>query len=106
MISTAKDFMMSNFDFRDMLGGASVTLGEAPAPPIGEIGDAMLGPILALAKQHDCNPADVITSAMTHLAVCCGRAGRPDLAIDMLQHVQSIGRAVEDTMREVRFGRG
>ncbi|MGW8135402.1 hypothetical protein ACWGNZ_07160 [Sphingomonas zeae] len=97
---------MSGFDFRDMLGGASVTLGNTPPPPIGEIGEAMLGPILALAKQHDCNPADVITSAMTHLAVCCGKAGRPDLAIDMLQHVQSIGRAVEETMREVRFGRG
>lgn len=92
---------MSGFDFRDMLGGASATLGKPPEIAIGEIGETMFWPIIAEAKRHSCSPADVVASALTHLAVCYGKADQVETAREMLQHVAKIASAVERALDEV-----
>lgn len=96
--------VMSGFDFRDMLGGASVKLGKTPEIAIGEIGRDMFQPILEQAKLHSCNPADVIASALTHIAVCYGKGGKMDAARDMLRHVARIAAAIEEALDEVDRG--
>lgn len=95
---------MSGFDFRDMLGGACAMIGDGPQAAIREIGETMFWPILEQAKVHSCNPADVLASALTHLAVCYGKAGHFDDARDMLRHVARIAKTVEEALEEV--GRG
>lgn len=92
---------MSDFDFRDLLGGASATVSDPDVQEkITKIGEAMLPAVLFLARLHQASLGDVIAAAMSKVALSVHIAGHPDAAVEMLRHVGSIAQTVEQAIAD------
>lgn len=95
--------MSGGFDFRDMLGGASATVGTSePELAIDAIGRALFMPIIEQAKRHQCSPADVLVSAMTQVAIIYAKADREAEAQRMLRHIATVAAGIERTIGELK----
>jgi hypothetical protein len=98
---------MPGFDFRDMMGGASVQLGDVNHQiAITAIGRAMFHPIAEQARLHGCSPADVICSAFSYVAILYAKGGEPETGKAALAHIATIAQTISRAIDEAEAERG